>query len=195
MAHAEEVMLRKDHQAAALAYQDVLRANPKNITALTSLAGIRLQEAKYEEAEVMLQKCLVYDPENPVAFYRLGVSYFQQNRMDEAYTMFAKSVERKNDNARSRHYMGIIATKMGNRDKAEAEFKGALAIDPGYGDAHFNLAVLYVTSNPPNLVLARQHYQSALARGVKADPTMDKLMQENKGAAPTAKARQTAAAP
>ncbi|WP_075087370.1 tetratricopeptide repeat protein [Verrucomicrobium spinosum] len=111
MAHAEEVLIRADYAGAAVAYQDVLRANPKNITALTSLAGIRLQEGKYEEAEVMLQKCLVYDPENPVAFYRLGVSYFQQSRMDEAYAMFAKSVEKSNDNARSRHYMASSPPK------------------------------------------------------------------------------------
>ena len=37
---------------------------------------------------------------------------------------------------------GIIASRMGNRERAESEFKQSLAIDPKYGDAHFNLALL-----------------------------------------------------
>jgi Tfp pilus assembly protein PilF len=74
--------------------------------------------------------------------------------------------------------LGIIASKNSKRDKAEAEFKSALAIDANYGDAHFNLAVLYATAEPPNWDLARKHYQDALAKGIKADPALEKLLKK-----------------
>jgi Tfp pilus assembly protein PilF len=94
---------------------------------------------------------------------------------------FEKSLAQNPSSARAHHYMGIIASRMGNRDRAESEFKQSLAIDPKYGDAHFNLAVLYATSEPPNWSLAREHYQHALDRGIKADPTLEKLLKQANG--------------
>jgi len=46
-------------------------------------------------------------------------------------------------------------------------------------DAHFNLAVLYATSDPPNWDLAREHYQNALERGIKADAALEKLLKQS----------------
>ena len=66
---------------------------------------------------------------------------------------------------------------MSNPAKAEAEFKSALAIDPSFGDAHFNLAVLYATSDPPDFEKAREHYAKALGRGIPKDAGLEKLLQ------------------
>ena len=84
-------------------------------------------------------------------------------------------------NARARHYLGVITSKMGMIDRAEREFKNALAIDPAYGEADFNLAVLYATKNPPNWSDAKKHYNDAVKKGVKADPAMEKLLSGAKG--------------
>ena len=178
MGQATDALRRSDYRAAELAYQDALRANPKNIAALTNLAGIKLHSRQFDEAEVLLQKCLVYEPNNDTALYRLGICYFQQSKLGEAKMNFEKSLSFKKDNARAHHYLGIITTRQGNRDRAETEFKSALAIDPEYGDAHFNLAVLYATSTPPNWELARKHYKSAMDRGIKSDPAMERLLND-----------------
>ncbi|TLD71091.1 tetratricopeptide repeat protein [Phragmitibacter flavus] len=178
MAKASEAMRNSDYKGAEWAYQDALRANPKNLNALTNLAGLKLHARQFEEAEVLLQKCLVYDPQNETALYRLGICFFQQNKLAEAKTHFEKSIASNKGNARAHHYLGIITTRQGNRDRAETEFKSALAIDPNYGDAHFNLAVLYATSNPPDWELARKHYKNALDRGIKSDPAMEKLLND-----------------
>ena len=170
-----------DFAAAEAAFQDALRANPKNASARTSLASLKLRQKKFDDAEVELKKCLVYEPDNDTALYYLGVCYYGQSKMDEAVASFEKSLSRKPANAVAHHYLGIIASKGGKRDRAETEFKQALAIDPGYGDAHFNLAVLYATSEPPNMDLAKQHYKDALDRGIKADPAMEKLLKKTDG--------------
>lgn len=174
-----------DYKAADQSYQDALRADPKNSVALLSLAIIKQIQHQYDDAKVLLQKCLVYDPDNEQAHYRMGVCYFQQSQFPEAMSSFEKSLAQNPSSARSHHYMGIIASRMGNRDRAESEFKQSLAIDPKYGDAHFNLAVLYATSEPPNWNLARQHYQNALDRGIKADPTLEKLLKQSNTPVPT----------
>ncbi len=177
-----------DFKTAEQLYQDALRANPKSTTALISLAVIKQQQKKYDDARVLLQKCIAIEPDNDQANYRLGVGYFQKGMMEEALTSFDKSVAKNNDNARAHHYMGIISGRLGNRHRAESEFKQSLAIDPKYGDAYFNLAVLYATSSPPDWDLARKHYQNALDHGVKSDAAMEKLLKKSETAAPAAPA-------
>ena len=52
----------------------------------------------------------------------------------------------------------------------------AIANDPGYADAHFNLAVIYATAQPPAKQQAKQHYEKALSLGASPDPTLEKLL-------------------
>ena len=184
LVQAENALQSQDYKAAEQNLKDALRANPKNATALLSLAGIKINQRKQDEAEVLLQKALVYQPNNAAAHYRLGVCYFQQNKLVDASNSFEKAARNERSNARAHHYLGIIASKMSNRARAEAEFKSALAVDPGYGDAHFNLAVLYATGNPPNLDRAREHYRLAIKKGVAPDASLERLINSNAGPAP-----------
>ena len=52
-----------------------------------------------------------------------------------------------------------------------------ISIDPNFGDAHFNLALVYATSKPPSLELARREYNRALELGIAKDPRLEKLLQ------------------
>jgi tetratricopeptide (TPR) repeat protein len=173
-----------DPKAAEKAFQDTLRKQPKNVEALLGLGALKLQQKKYDDARVLLQKSLVIEPDNDVANYRLGVCYFHQEKMNEALASFEKSVKKNAENARAHHYLGIITSGLGNRHRAESEFKQALAVDPNYADAHFNLAVLYATNTPPDWDQARKHYQDALDRGVKPDDSMEKLLKKSTEPAP-----------
>lgn len=161
---------------AATAYEEVLRAEPKNASALIGLGAAKMRAGKYADAEVALKKCLTFEPENETAHFTLGITYFKQDRHKDAMTSFEKSIVKRPQNARAHHYLGIIATKMGLMDRAEREFKTSLAIDPAYGDAHFNLAVLYVSWDPPKWDLARSNYADALKKGVKPDPNLEKIL-------------------
>jgi tetratricopeptide (TPR) repeat protein len=162
---------------AASAYQDVLRADPKNATGFAGLAWVQVQQGKLEDAEATLKKSLAYEPNNAPAHYMLAVALFRRDRLNEAQASFEKSLSIDGKNARARHYLGVISSKMGITDRAEREFKSALAIDPAYGEADFNLAVLYATKTPPQWDLAKKHYADAVKKGVKADPNLEKLLQ------------------
>lgn len=177
---ANEAYMNKNFDDSARLYQDALRMEPKNVTALIGLGITRQRENKLADAEVALQKALAYDPVNEPASFALGVTYFKQERWKDAMTYFEKSLAKRPDNASGRHYLGIIATKMSLMERAEREFKTALAIDPAYGEAHFNLAVLYVTWDPPQWEKARAEYSEALKKGVKPDSNLEKLLEGGK---------------
>lgn len=173
---ANELLQGQKLPEAASAYEDVLRADPKNATAFAGLAWARIQQDKLDDAEAVLKKSLAYDPNNAAAHYMLAVTLFRRDRLNEAMAAFEKSVSIEPKNARARHYLGVISSKMGIQDRAEREFKSALAIDPTYGEADFNLAVLYATKQPPQWDLAKKHYGDAVKKGVKADPAMEELL-------------------
>ena len=177
---ANEAYMNKEFETSAKLYQDALRAEPKNVSALIGLGMTRQREDKHADAEVALQKALAYDPANEPAAFSLGVTYFKQERWKDAMTYFEKSLSKRPNNASGRHYLGIIATKMSLMERAEREFKTALAIDPAYGEAHFNLAVLYVTWDPPQWEKARVEYDEAIKKGVKADENLEKLLNAGK---------------
>ncbi len=180
ISQANESYMDKDFESAAKQYQDALRAEPKNVTALIGLGITRQRENKHADAEVSLQKALAYDPTNEPASFALGVTYFKQERWKDAMTYFEKSLAKRPDNASGRHYLGIIATKLNLIERAEREFKTALAIDPAYGEAHFNLAVLYITWDPPQWDKARAEYGEAIKKGVRPDPNLEKLLEGGK---------------
>lgn len=161
---------------AAAAYEDLLRAEPKNASALIGLGSARMREGKYAEAEVALKKCLKYEPDNDAAHFTLGITHFKQDHFKESMSSFESSLDKQPKNARAHHYLGIIASKMSLLPRAEREFKTALAIDPAYGDAHFNLAVLYISWDPPKWEEARSQYADAIKKGVKADPNLEKIL-------------------
>lgn len=181
---ANETYMNKDFEGSAKLYQDALRAEPKNVTALIGLGMARQRDNKHAEAEVALQKALAYDPVNEPASFALGVTYFKQERWKDAMTYFEKSLAKRPDNASGRHYLGIIATKLSLLERAEREFKTALAIDPAYGEAHFNLSVLYVTWDPPQWDKARAEYSEAIKKGVKPDANLEKLLEDGKDSQP-----------
>jgi len=164
---------------SASQYEDALRADPKNTTALIGLGYAREREKKYGEAEAALKKCLVYDPKNELAAFQLGITYYKQERWNDALGAFEKNLTINAKNARGRHYLGIISTKLNFMDRAEREFKTALALDPSYGEAHFNLAVLYATWDPPQWEKAKTEYEQAIKKGVAPDQNLEKLLNGN----------------
>jgi Flp pilus assembly protein TadD len=173
---ANEAFSNRQFNMAAGIFEDALRADPKNTLALVGLGYAREREQKYTEAETALKKCLLIDPQNESAAFQLGVTYFKQERLDDSMASFERGLMINPKNARGRHYLGIIATKKNFRERAEREFKSALALDPSYGEAHYNLAVLYATWDPPQWDKARTEYQEALKKGVTPDQSMEALL-------------------
>jgi tetratricopeptide (TPR) repeat protein len=180
LVRAGEAYNEKDFATAAKLYDDALRVEPKSIDALIGLGMTQQRAGKYADSEAALQKAMAYEPDNANAAYAMGVTHFKQERWKDSMTFFEKSLGKTPQNASARHYLGIISTKLNLVERAEREFKTTLAIDPGHGEAHFNLAVLYATWDPPQWEKAREEYAAALKKGVKPDEILERLLEGGK---------------
>ena len=89
-----------------------------------------------------------------------------------------KSLKFEPQNAKAHNTVGVISTRKGWVARAEKAFTSAGSINPKYGDAHFNLAVLYVTRENPNPKAAEKHYLEAIQLGVPRDATIEGYLDE-----------------
>ena len=85
-------------------------------------------------------------------------------------TELTKALAINPKSATAHNYLGITASQKGWQEAAEKEMLEAIANNPDYADAHFNLAVVYATAQPPAKELAKRHYTRATSLG--ASPTL-----------------------
>ena len=156
-------------------YQQIVDTAPNNYFALSNLGVTQIQVRKLSAAEVALKKAIEINPKDAFAATNLGIVYCKQGRFDEAIAALLDAVSTDDKDHIAYNYLGICFGEQGLKGKAEEAFKRSIGIRDDYSDAHFNLAVLYATTEPPSLEAARQHYKKAVSLGSTADPSLEKL--------------------
>jgi tetratricopeptide (TPR) repeat protein len=156
-------------------YQQIVDTAPNNYFALSNLGVTQIQVRKLSAAEVALKKAIEINPKDAFAATNLGIVYCKQGRFDEAIAALLDAVSTDDKDHIAYNYLGICFGEQGLKGKAEEAFKRSIGIRDDYPDAHFNLAVLYATTEPPSLEAARQHYKKAVSLGSTADPSLEKL--------------------
>jgi tetratricopeptide (TPR) repeat protein len=167
-------------------YLEVLRFDDKNITTLDRLAAAQLAQGRPKDAETTLRRALDQSPNDPRTLLLMGESKFDQDKYDEALDYLSRSAQVDPQNSETQNYLGITLSQKGQRAAAETALRKAIQISPTYNSAHYNLAVVYATQQPPFTELARWHYQKALAYGHRPNLDLEKMM-ERKPAAPAPK--------
>lgn len=149
---------------------------PQSIYALSNLGVVRFQQQKYPEAEKALREAIRVAPSDAFSHSVLGIALVQQEKYDDAIQILSRAVALDPSDAKTRNYLGISSSRKGLQEAAEQECRKAIELDEGYGDAHFNLAVIYATQTPPAKELAKRHYGRALELGVPKDSELEKLI-------------------
>ena len=85
----------------------------------------------------------------------------------------SKAAKLDPSNPEIENYLGVTLGHKGLRVQAETALRKAIQIDPNYGAAHNNLAVIYISETPPLAQLARWHYQKALDAGQPRNPELE----------------------
>ena len=137
---------------------------------------VRFQQQKYPEAEKVLREAVRVAPNDSFSHSVLGIVLVQQEKYDDAIQILSRAVALDPNDAKTRNYLGISSSRKGLAEAAEQECRKAIELDDSYGDAHFNLAVIYATQNPPAKELAKRHYNRALELGVPKDQELEKLL-------------------
>ena len=71
--------------------------------------------------------------------------------------MFTRAIHEDPTDAHAHNYLAITTRNLGWNSSAESELQRAIELNPKYGIAHFNLALLYVDQKPPSSELAKRH--------------------------------------
>ena len=175
-AKATSLYNEKKFDEAAAAYEQILVKYPQSIYALSNLGVVRFQQQKYPEAEKPLREAIRVAPNDAFSHSVLGIVLVQQEKYDDAIQVLSRAVALDPNDAKTRNYLGISSSRKGLQEAAEQECRKAIELDDSYGDAHFNLAVIYATQNPPSKELAKRHYNRALELGVPKDAELEKLL-------------------
>ena len=175
-AQATSLYNEKKFDESAAAYEKILAKYPQSIYALSNLGVVRFQQQKYPEAEKALREAIRVAPNDAFSHSVLGIALVQQEKYDDAIQILSRAVALDPADAKTRNYLGISSSRKGLQEAAEQECRKAIELDEGYGDAHFNLAVIYATQTPPAKELAKRHYGRALELGDPKDHELEKLI-------------------
>jgi Flp pilus assembly protein TadD len=141
-----------------------------------------MERNRLEEAEKAVRKALEIAPDSSTALSTLGQIKFRQQQYDAAYEALSRAAALDPKNAEVQNFLGITLSQKGLRGPAENALRRAIQLQPGYGSAHNNLAVVYLHQQPPLIELARWHYQKALASGHPRSPQIEQLLESRKAA-------------
>jgi tetratricopeptide (TPR) repeat protein len=179
VAEAQRAFAARRFDEAEKKYQQALRLDEKNVFLLANLATIQLEQNRFSDAEATLKQALAEQPQDAFALSLFGILRFRQEKFDEALEALSQAAKLDPKNAETQNYLGIALSQKGLRDAAETALRKAIQLSPNYPSAHYNLAVVYATQQPPFKELARLHYDKALAAGHPKNPELEKLFAEN----------------
>ena len=145
--------------------------NPELAALRTQLAFGLLAQGNTGEAITELQTAVDLGQDLVQADVLLVLSHLRNKEIDQALEAGQALEKKAPDNPVAFNLTGLAYLAAGERDKAEARFLQALAIDPKFVTAEINLARLELEANRP--AKAREHFQSVLS---KAPENMNALI-------------------
>jgi len=176
VAEAQRLYANRQLDKAEEKYLQVLQQDSKNVPTLANLAAIQLDLDHLETAEINIKQALGLAPNDPYSLFVLGRLKFRQKKYDEAVDALSSAAKLDPQDAQIQNFLGLALSEKGLRGPAETALRKAIQLDPGYANAHNNLAVVYITQQPPLVELARWHYQKALAAGFPRNPELEKML-------------------
>jgi tetratricopeptide (TPR) repeat protein len=173
-AEGNEAFARGQLDRARRAYEKVLAVDPANLLGLVNLGVVEFTAGNHDAAETHLKKAVRARLETAPAWLTLGIIYMDADRLDEALAALTQAALHDPTNPRVHNYLGVVVGRMGWIDGAQSELRKAVAIDPNYSEAHYNLAVFYLQRSPPSVELAKRHYFRSIELGAEPDPELEK---------------------
>ena len=168
----------KSHQleVAQTNYQKALELDSDNKDALQRLGLIAATLGNDAEAVKNLRMAFKHDPDDVDTLVALGFAQARLRQSTWAIAYLTRAAALAPDNKEIAKYLGAALSTAGWTQAAEQELIRAYNLDKKDADAPFNLAVLYATSNPPDIPNARKWYRIALQNGARQDPGLDQAL-------------------
>jgi Flp pilus assembly protein TadD len=126
-----------------------------------------MQRELFDEAAQSFEAMTRTYPDLSGPYLNLGIIHTRQGRTAEAEGVLRVAAERDPRNPLAWNLLGLAYREAGRFADARAAYEQALAIDSGYGDARFNLAVLYdlYLQQPEQALINYELYRRAGGEG------------------------------
>jgi Flp pilus assembly protein TadD len=159
-------------EAAAL-YEQILKAHPKSLFALSNLGVVHFRLGNFPEARKCLEAALQGNPRDAFSLSILGITCYKLGLLSLSVQHLNDAIRIDPTDPRTHNYMGIVSSKKGWWRAAEDECRRAVQLDPRYADPHYNLALIYANRPSPDMLLAREAYTKALKLGYPPSPELE----------------------
>jgi len=153
-AQASKLLVRLDQgELAENLLQDLVREQGGNPAHWTQLGLAQLDRGQGDQAVQSFQQALRLDPKQALALSGLGtlhLSLFRQRKdrrgLQLAAGFFSRALEADSQLITAVNGLGVVYLYLGDSSKAIEQFRSATRIDPGFINAHFNLAIALLSS-------------------------------------------------
>ena len=164
-----------NNQEAERAWLKGLTINSLSADLQASLGMLYLQENRLKDAKDYFQAAIRSDPDVYLSYFGLGQVLQQESDIDGAIKFYRKSLILNPTYALSHYALGN-AYALKRDPRALWHLKEAIKLKPDFASAHNDLAVLYVSIEPPQLELSRRHAKKAIALGYKVEEGFLKII-------------------
>ena len=175
---AADLFKMQKYDEAAAKYQTIIDKYPESLYAWSNLGVVRFQQGDLTDALKALQQAVKLSPTDAFSYSNLGIVYYQLNQYENAIDALNAAKALDPNDPKTRNYLGCACSRKGWQEVAEKEFRKAIELDPNFGDAHFNLALVYATEKPPQIELAKREYNRALELGIAKEASLEKLLKQ-----------------
>lgn len=140
------------------------------------------QEKPEEYLKVIQEGRKVYPDNTDLIVYELNY-YLQNEKFEEAENNLLLALEKEPDNKQLYFSLGVVYDNLGDQEKAVKAYENAIAVDPEYFDAVYNLGAMYFNqavemNNKANDIQDNKKYDAARAEAKevfkKAKPHLEK---------------------
>ena len=161
---------RGDFFEAENLFRRLIAIQPGNSLGQLHLGYVLLNQKKYRDAQLWLEKSARSPNAIPEVFYYLGLVAQEQNDDTRAIPLFEKAVQKLPKYVHARVALGSSYMKLRNYTRARQELETAVKLDPNEPRAHYNLALLYARLNDPARAQEEMKIVDSLkAKGSSAD--------------------------
>jgi chromosome segregation ATPase len=178
---ADQLASASKFDEAAVAYESLLARYPRSVIVIANLGVVRMKQERHDDALKLLSRAVALAPDDSFSHSMLGLCYFFGKDYDNALAALSRAIALDPKDALSLNYRGTTCAKKGWYEAAENDLRRAIELQPKFGDAHRNLASVYMKQRPASPRLAGYHYRKSLELGVEPDAGLQKSIEEKVG--------------
>ncbi|MGD8681163.1 MAG: sulfotransferase [Lysobacterales bacterium] len=118
--------------------RDFLKQHPADVSAIRILADIGMKLGQFEDARLLLERCLELAPDFHLARHNYAVTLVRQQRLEQAFAEVQKLLAMEPDNPNFLVLKGTILVRMGNHGEALEIYERVLRNYPNQARAQMN---------------------------------------------------------